>query len=136
MSFINKNPDIQRALRFASAHFGRQITLESLQHKQRIPHYSRPRFYVAAFLRRADSDKFSYPAIARLFKFKNHTSVFYGEREAFKLWGADMFNRAARNYRSPCADEIMMIGEANLAKWRPVSDAKVFTNARGWEVAA
>lgn len=100
--------------------------------------YAHPRHFVCAFMRARDPNKFSYPVIANAVKRSDHTTALNSVRRAHKLWGQALFIKLAAvsavdaddgdtseqlMHRSASFDEIMVTGEANLAR---------FTNGTGW----
>lgn len=100
--------------------------------------YAHPRHFVCAFMRARDPNKFSYPVIANAVKRADHTTALNSVRKAHKLWGQALFIKLAAvsavdaddgdtseqlMHRSASFDEIMVTGEANLAR---------FTNGSGW----
>lgn len=117
------------------------IRRQSVWKKTKEPRYVRVRWFVAAFMRARDPNKFSYPVIANALKHKDHTTALHGVRNAHENWGERLFLRlaAVRPVHASCTDtfeqqvhsvaqeEILAIGEANLAR---------FVSGKGWGQAA
>jgi hypothetical protein len=121
-----ENPNITRKM----------VTKQSKERK-----FVRLRWFVAAFMRARDPQRFSYPVIMRLLKKKDHTTILHAVRQAHKEWGERFFVKIAairpleqaktdtieQPVHRVSAEDIDAIGAANLAK---------FVNGHGWEAAA
>lgn len=103
--------------------------------------YVRLRGFIAAYMRASDPKKFSYPMIARFLKYSDHTSVMNVIGNAHAEWGERLFVKlagvkpveaispegCAQEIHSPTYENLIEIGEANLARFR---------NGKGWERVA
>lgn len=109
-----------------------RISKRSIQRACKERKYSRPRHFVAAFIRARDPNRFSYPMIARFMNRKDHTTALYHERKAHEIWGRSLFTKLAAVrpveptppetpeqliHRTASEEEILRQGELNLHKW-------------------
>lgn len=123
-------PTLTKALERATEYFGREITLDSLRTRYKSKFYTRPRFYVAAYLKAQSKKFYSYPQIATIFQQGDHTTVMNGVKRAHEAWGEQHFNRLALLDWSPVStvthEEMLQIGLSNLHN---------FVNGSGWQRA-
>ncbi|MEL6754974.1 MAG: helix-turn-helix domain-containing protein [Pseudomonadota bacterium] len=135
MSRYNKT--LSKAAVWASKEFNREISLESLRSKTKSPYYTKPRFFVMAYMRA--TRRFSLPQIALALQVKDHSTILYGLRRAHgydgklverftPLWNKEQFeNMVAEDntcqrlppqaYERVNAEQILSIGLANLARY-------------------
>ena len=122
-------PTTKRALERASVFFRRDITLNDLRKRCRSPQYSRPRFFVMAYLRAQKEKPLSYPQIANILRLKDHTSVLHGEDRARTLWPEIDFDQMVQEDFTPVReiDRLLNEGRDNFLTWR-------FLNGGGWKL--
>lgn len=132
----------------ARTYFGdSEITPKLVRKKRKTRRIVMVRNWVMAYMRARDPRRFSYPVIARIIGFSDHTTVIHGIRKAHTEYGEVLFRRLTLNrlqeqhkpLEVPQAIHISLTVENILNRGEQLLKAELateFLNGKGWQRGA